>query len=154
MPSAAHGFPSHVAAPLAGVTLRTLINWSARGFLLPSVSRGGRGTGNQSVYSFQDLVAIRVVDELRAQGIDVRHLRGVVAHIRKRDDVALDREIPASRLLISDGHFFMQLDDNVRVRDAVLRLPAQPPKALLLVPLGAIVNKLQADARTLGLRAA
>ena len=148
MSSAAHGFPSHVAAQLTGITLRTLLNWSTRGFFLPSVKRGGRGLGNHSVYSFQDLVAIRVVDELRAQGIDVRHLRDVVAHIRRREDVALDADIPANRMLVSDGRTFMRIDQD-NVRTAEVRQPGQAPKVLLLVPLGAIVGQLQLDARAL-----
>jgi DNA-binding transcriptional MerR regulator len=150
----AHEFPTPLAVQLTGVLARDLMNWSNRAFLRPSIRAGSRGHADARVYNFRDLVAIRVVDELRQRGLEVRHLRAVVAHVRNREDIGFDRDIPAHRLLITDGHTFVQLDDNVRVRAAELCQSGQPPKALLLVPLGAIVNKLQADARALGLCAA
>lgn len=144
--AAVHGFPSHVAGLLAGVTDKTLRNWSARGFVVPSVSRGRPGPGGQGVYSFQDLVAIRVADDLRAQGIEVRHLVGVVAHILQREDITLDGSMPPKRTIITDGRTFMDIDETVRLAE-VRTSPGQPPKPLLVVPLGEIVGRLQQAAR-------
>lgn len=140
-------FPSHLVSRLTGVNHRTLINWSTRRFLHPSVSRGRRGPGGQSLYTFQDMVAIRVVDVLRARGLDVRHLRALVAHIRDRNDIGLDVRMPADRLLITDARrIFKQFDlanQTPQVQEA-----SKTPTALLLVPLGAIVNELQQATRT------
>jgi len=98
------------------------------------------------VYSFQDLVAIRVADDLRAQGIEVRHLIGIVAHILQREDITLDGSMPPKRTVITDGRTFMDIDETVRLAE-VRTTPGQPPKPLLVVPLGEIVARLQRTAR-------
>lgn len=149
METGQHGYPTPLAVRLTGVTDKSLDHWNNRGFLKPSV-RARRSPGGRMprVYSFRDLVAIRVVDELRTRGLEVRHLRDIVAHIRSRGDVDINSDIPANRLIVTDGHkVFMQLDeDNV----AGVELPQPwPPKVLLLVPLGQIVNQLQREASAL-----
>jgi len=135
------GFPTPVAASLTGVSAKTLENWDARNFLRPSI-KSPRGHGRTKSYSFRDLVAIRVADDLRKRGIDVRHLRTVIAYVRKRKGLELTAsDVLASTMLATDGVDVYEVDNGVQI--SALRHPDQ---GALLVPLGRHVAVLKAGA--------
>ena len=151
--TAARGFPIHLAAELTGVTPRTLVNWCARDFVKPTVSRGRTGPGGERLYSFRDLVAIRVVDVLRRQGIDVRHLPLVVDYVRKREGLELDQPIVADTILVSDGRGFREVQCTASLME-VRQGGAPEPLSIVLIPFGELVNELQTKAHARGLSAA
>ena len=151
--STADGFPIHLAAELTGVTPRTLVNWCSRDFVKPSVSRGRTGPGGERLYSFRDLVAIRVADVLRRQGIDVRHLPLVVDYIRKRDGLELEQPLVADTILVSDGRGFREVQCTASLME-VRQGGVPEPLSIVLIPFGELVNELQTKARAGGLSAA
>jgi DNA-binding transcriptional MerR regulator len=138
------GFPTAAASKLTGVSIKTLENWDTRGFLKPSV-RASRGRGLPRVYSFRDLIAIRVALDLR-QSIDVRNLRRVVDYLRKRKGLELSTsDVLASTSLVTDGDDVYEVTGDVSI--SMLRRPGQ--RLLLMVPLDELVAQLQAKARAL-----
>jgi DNA-binding transcriptional MerR regulator len=140
------GFPIHLAAKLTRVTPRTLGNWCDRDFVTPSVSRGRTGPGGERLYSFRDLVAIRVADVLRKQGIDVRYLPRVVDYIRKREGLELDQPIELDTVLVSDGRGFREVQGTASLLE--IRQGGVPePLSIVLIPFGELVNELQTKAR-------
>jgi DNA-binding transcriptional MerR regulator len=133
------GYPSPIAARLTGVSVQTLQMWSHRGFIKPSIPGCAPRPG---VYTFRDLVAIRVADDLRARGIEIHCLKRVVAYLRKRKGLALTAsDVLASTLLVTDGHDVYEVDGQVGV--STLRNPDQ---SVMLVPFGRVVAKLQEEA--------
>lgn len=137
------GFPSPVAAKLTGVTDGTLEHWNDRAFLKPSVRARGRGRVPR-LYSFRDLVAIRMVDQLRERGLDVRHLHGVVAYVRNREGLELDRDFSPHRLMLTDGSHFLEKE---RIEEFAQVHWPKLPDVLLFVSFGDLVTKLQREAR-------
>lgn len=139
------GFPTPTAATLSGVSPKTLENWDHRGFLKPSI-KSARGHGHARVYSFRDLIAIRVADELRAQGIEVHKLRRVVEYLRQRKGLELTAsDVLANTMLISDGHDLYEVEGDVTV--SALRRPGQ--LVVMIVPLGEIVTEILSEARAI-----
>lgn len=57
-------FTTHEAERLAGLTPRRLQYWDETGFIRPSVA-ARRGRGSPRLYSFQDLVQLRIAAQLR-----------------------------------------------------------------------------------------
>jgi DNA-binding transcriptional MerR regulator len=144
------GFPTAVAAKLAGVTPKTIKNWAARGFLRPSISGGPR---RSSIYTFRDVLALRVASNLCAQGIEVHRLKRVVEYLRKRKGLELTAtDVLASTLLVSDGRDVYEVNGI----DAVTGISTlrNPDQTVMLVQLGRLVAQLQADARKFHSRAA
>jgi DNA-binding transcriptional MerR regulator len=136
-------FPTPIASKLTGVSVKTLENWDTRGFLKPSIM-AARGHGASRVYSFRDLIAIRIADDLRGRGIDVRNLRRVVDYLRRRKGLELTTsDVLASTVLVSDGHDVYEVDLERGVHTSTLLRPNQ---STLLVPLGHFVAKIKADA--------
>jgi DNA-binding transcriptional MerR regulator len=135
------GFPTPAASRLTGVNVKTLENWAQRGFLTPTFA-AFPGTGSRRVYSFRDLIAIRVAAHMRERGIDVRYMHEVVNYLRKRKGLDLTAsDILASTILVTDGHDIYEIDAGARV--SALRHPDQ---TVLMVPLGRLVAKIKADA--------
>ena len=110
---------------LTGLSRVTLHVWDRTGFIRPSVSLGGRGTGNRRKYSFADVVALRVAKGFREAGISVRALRKAAKYLREREgvdnpfaerylavqgrDVVMIREDEAVSLLKRPGQYTMLL---------------------------------------------
>ncbi|MDP9002574.1 MAG: hypothetical protein M3O46_20995 [Myxococcota bacterium] len=117
------------------------------------MSPGRTGPGGERLYSFRDLVAIRVADVLRGLGIDVRHLPLVVDNIRKREGLELDQPLAADTYLVSDSRGFRELHGTVSIME-VRQGGIPEPLSILGIPIGELVTELQAKARVLGLCAA
>jgi DNA-binding transcriptional MerR regulator len=130
------GWTAPVAARLTGLGYARLDNWARTGFLRPSLAEAD-GRGSTRLYSFRDLVALRVARELRDAGISLQGLRKVVAELRERGDV----EQPlASTWLLTDGN-----DVFIRQGDAVMSVLRRPGQQCLtfVVDLSRVVEELQ-----------
>ncbi len=75
-------FTTGEAAKVAGVSHRTVDYWARTKLIVPSVADAS-GMGRTRLYNFDDLVALRVVRELREAGISTQRLRMVVRYLRK-----------------------------------------------------------------------
>jgi DNA-binding transcriptional MerR regulator len=137
------GFPTPVAAKLTGVSVKTLENWDSRAFLKPTIAEAG-GRGVSRIYSFRDVIAIRVVCELRDAGISLSSLRRVVKYLRARKGLSANEAL-ASTSLVTDGHDVFELEGKVTL--SALRRPGQ--RVVFVVPFDELVTELQAKARAL-----
>jgi DNA-binding transcriptional MerR regulator len=87
-------FPDKRAAQLAGIIVRQLRHWEQTGLVFPSVRQEISPRNTVRLYSFQDLVDLLVVAELRHRpGISLQHIRRLVAHLRTGDFDAPLREL-------------------------------------------------------------
>jgi DNA-binding transcriptional MerR regulator len=129
-------FTSEKVCSLTGATPRQLQYWDEEGFLSPSLRRGG-GKGRRRLYTFRDLVSLRVVAQLRQAGISLQLIRRVVDHLRD-----LDYEHPLTEIR------FWAVDGELYFREAqTLRSGRRPAQSIIsgTVPLAAIVEELEAD---------
>ncbi len=112
------GFTTQQVAQLTEVGRGTLAYWDRSGFLSPSLANG-RGIGSPRLYTFQDLVAIRVAYQFRRRGISLQALRRVVRFLQDRHTTC-----PlAERYLVTDGEdVYTAEGDNVV---SLLRQPGQ-----------------------------
>ncbi len=94
------GYRTPQVAAITGVNPKTLHYWDHTGFLSPGIARS-QGTGTRRIYSFPDLVALRVVRELREAGISLQSLRQVVAFLLRQKELA--RHPLAQTYLVTDG---------------------------------------------------
>src|SRR5438128_11678861 len=79
------GFSSIVVLKLAGVTYRQLAH-GARTGLVGSSIRQAAGHGSRRVYSFEDLVAVRVVARLLDAGVSLQAVRRAVEYLKRHTD--------------------------------------------------------------------
>ena len=91
------GYRGPVACAAAGITYRQLDYWARTGLVEPSV-RGASGSGSQRLYSFTDILVLRIVKRLIDTGVSLPNIRAAVEHLRDRGGEDLARIT-----LMSDG---------------------------------------------------
>jgi len=82
------GFGSTIVLKLTGVTYRQLDYWARTGLVGSSI-RQAAGRGSRRVYSFQDLVALRVVARLLDAGVSLQAVRRAVEYLKQHADQPL-----------------------------------------------------------------
>src|SRR5690606_1837121 len=91
------GYRGVTAMHAAGITYRQLDYWARTGLVEPSI-RPASGSGSQRLYSFRDLVVLRVVKSLLEAGVSLQNIRKAIETLR-----AHGVEDLAGITLISDG---------------------------------------------------
>ncbi|MFM7719462.1 MAG: MerR family transcriptional regulator, partial [Actinomycetota bacterium] len=94
------GFTAHQATRLTGCTPRQLRYWDQIDLVPPSVQRTGGRPGVPRLYSFRDLVALRVVKSLLDGGMSLQRVRRAWDYLNRR--AGLDRHL-AEVPLVTDG---------------------------------------------------
>jgi uncharacterized protein (DUF433 family) len=78
-------FTEDQTSSLTGVSVRQLRYWDRDGFFIPSLAHEDRSRRYARLYSFRDLVSLKIVNELRNEvGVKLSHLREVkvrLAHL-------------------------------------------------------------------------
>lgn len=91
------GYRGPTACRAAGITYRQLDYWARTGLVSPSV-RAATGSGTQRLYSFQDILVLKIVKRLLDTGVSLQQIRAAVGHLRERGV-----EDMAQITLMSDG---------------------------------------------------
>jgi DNA-binding transcriptional MerR regulator len=91
------GYRGPTACHAAGITYRQLDYWARTGLVVPSV-RSAAGSGTQRLYSFKDILVLKVVKRLLDTGVSLQNIRIAVEHLRARGVRDLARIT-----LLSDG---------------------------------------------------
>jgi len=91
------GYRGPTACAAAGITYRQLDYWARTGLVEPSV-RSAHGSGSQRLYSFRDILVLKVVKRLLDTGISLQQIRAAVQHLRDHGSADL-----AQVTLMSDG---------------------------------------------------
>lgn len=91
------GYRGPVACAAAGISYRQLDYWARTGLVVPGV-RDAQGSGSQRLYSFRDVLVLKVVKRLLDTGVSLHNIRTAVDLLRSRgiDDLA-------GITLLSDG---------------------------------------------------
>ena len=77
------GFRGPVACNAAGITYRQLDYWARTGLVVPEV-RDAVGSGTSRLYSFRDILMLKVVKRLLDAGISLQQIRTAIDHLRAR----------------------------------------------------------------------
>jgi DNA-binding transcriptional MerR regulator len=91
------GYRGPTACAAAGITYRQLDYWARTKLVEPSV-RSAQGSGSQRLYSFRDILVLKVVKRLLDTGVSLQQIRTAVTHLRDRGVRDL-----AQITLMSDG---------------------------------------------------
>ena len=77
------GYRGPTACSAAGITYRQLDYWARTGLVEPSV-RPAHGSGTQRLYSFRDILLLKVVKRLLDTGVSLQNIRTAVGTLRER----------------------------------------------------------------------
>lgn len=91
------GYRGVTACQAVGISYRQLDYWARTALVVPSI-RDAEGSGTQRLYSFRDLVVLKVVKRLLDAGVSLQNIRRAIDTLRSRGVEDL-----AGITLISDG---------------------------------------------------
>ena len=96
-PTEGAGYRGPTACSAAGITYRQLDYWARTGLVEPSV-RPAHGSGTQRLYSFRDILMLKVVKRLLDTGVSLQNIRAAITHLRDQGSADLTQIT-----LMSDG---------------------------------------------------
>jgi DNA-binding transcriptional MerR regulator len=77
------GFRGPTACSAAGITYRQLDYWARTGLVEPTV-RSATGSGTQRLYSFKDILLLKIIKRLLDAGVSLQQIRIAIDHLRAR----------------------------------------------------------------------
>ena len=75
------GYRGTTVYKIIGITYRQLDYWARTGLLEPSI-RSANGSGSQRLYSFRDILVLKIIKRLLDTGVDLKQIRIAVSHLR------------------------------------------------------------------------
>jgi DNA-binding transcriptional MerR regulator len=82
VPTEGAGYRGPTACAAAGITYRQLDYWARTALVEPSV-RPAHGSGTQRLYSFRDILMLKVVKRLLDTGVSLQNIRTAVTYLRE-----------------------------------------------------------------------
>ncbi len=111
------GFTADQASRLTGCTAHQLRYWDRVNLVKPSVQSTGGRPGVRRLYSFRDLVALRVIKSLLEGGMSLQRVRRAIGFLRKK--AALDEHLSEVKLVTDGQSIFKIVHDDGELLDAL-----------------------------------
>ncbi len=132
LPAEGIGYRGPTACTVAGITYRQLDYWARTELVVPSV-RDAAGSGSQRLYSFRDILVLKVVKRLLETGVSLQNIRAAVTHLRERGVADL-----AGITLMSDGTTVYECTSANEVVDLV-----QGGQGVFGIAVGKVVREVE-----------
>ena len=133
MPAGEIGYRGPTACVAAGITYGMLDHWVRTGMVEPSVRNAD--VGSQRLYSFRDILLLKVVKRLLDTGIPLQQIRAAVQHLRDRGSADL-----AQVTLMSDGVSVYECTSTDEVVDLL-----QGGQGVFGIALGRVWREVEGD---------
>lgn len=126
------GFRGPVASGAAGITYRQLDYWARTGLVRPEI-RSARGSGSQRLYSFRDILMLKVIKRLLDAGVSLQQIRVAIDHLRSNGVEDLTEVT-----LMSDGVSVYECTSDSEVLDLL-----QGGQGIFAISLGGVWRDVQ-----------
>jgi DNA-binding transcriptional MerR regulator len=131
---ATEGFRGPQVCTLVGITYRQLDYWARTGLLRPSIA-DARGSGTQRLYSYTDVLELKVIKQLLDAGISLQRARRAVECLR----AGLGADLASANLVLVGPDSVLAHGDG-----DVVDLLKGGQGVLNIVPLSGVLEELDA----------
>ena len=132
------GFRGPTACSAAGITYRQLDYWARTKLVEPTV-RSATGSGTQRLYSFKDILLLKIIKRLLDAGVSLQQIRIAIDHLRVRGTDDLTQVT-----LMSDGASVYEC----RSADEVIDL-LQGGQGVFGIAIGGVWKEIEGSLHTL-----
>ncbi|AWB92444.1 MerR family transcriptional regulator [Aeromicrobium chenweiae] len=132
------GFRGPTACNAAGITYRQLDYWARTKLVEPTV-RSATGSGTQRLYSFKDILLLKIIKRLLDAGVSLQQIRVAIDHLRVRGTDDLTQVT-----LMSDGASVYEC----RSADEVIDL-LQGGQGVFGIAIGGVWKEIEGSLHTL-----
>jgi DNA-binding transcriptional MerR regulator len=135
------GFRGPQACSIVGITYRQLDYWARTGLVRPGLKEA-KGSGTQRLYSFLDLVHLRVIRNLLDAGVSLPKIRKAISYIADELQTPLENVT-----LMSDGSSIYAATTGAEIVDLL-----QKGQGVFGIALGRVYEELQGAVQRLTAR--
>ncbi len=137
----ADGFRGPVVCKIVGITYRQLDYWARTGLLTPSMSPEGTGSGTRRLYSYQDIVRLRVIKQLLDAGVSLQKTRRAIQCL----EGLLGEDLSSANLVMAEGGTVL-----AESQEDVFDLLRGGQGVFNVLPLAGVVEQVDAAIHHLG----
>jgi predicted RNase H-like HicB family nuclease len=135
-------FNSKTVARITGLTFRQIDYWDRTHFIKPSISEA-IGRGSVRLYSFSDIVQLKVAKTLVDKGVSLQKIRRAI-HYLKKNMPGIERPLSELRLLTDGETIFVLTEDRKEIIDTL-----KSGQLVFSLALGEIMENLKGEVATL-----
>jgi DNA-binding transcriptional MerR regulator len=128
------GYRGPQVCKIVGISYRQLDYWARTDLIRPSIT-DAQGSGTQRVYSYRDLVELRVIKQLLDAGVSLRRARKAIEYLRGQ----MGEELAAASLVLNGAGSVLARSDG-----EIIDLMRQGQGVFNVVPLGGMLEELDA----------
>jgi DNA-binding transcriptional MerR regulator len=128
------GFRGPQVCSIVGITYRQLDHWTRTKLVRPSIAEA-HGRGTQRLYSYTDLVELKVIKSLLDGGLSLQSVRKVIEYLRSN----LGSDLASASLVIEGQRSVL-----ARTGEEIVDLVRHGQGVLNIVPLGNVKQELDA----------
>ena len=133
------GFRGPKVCSIVGITYRQLDYWTRTNLVQASIS-SARGSGTQRLYSYRDLLELKVIKQLLDAGISLQSARKALDVLRQSGD-----DVATANLVLSGNKSVLARDDG----QLVDLLKGGQGVLNIVLPLAGVVEELDAEIKKL-----
>lgn len=134
------GFSGRKTAEIVGITYRQLDYWARTDLVRPSLAEA-RGSGSRRLYSYGDLLELKVIKTLLDAGLKLESVRTVFTYLREQ----LGEDVASANLVISGTRSVL-----VRSGEELVDVLQQGQGVLNVLPLAGVKEEI--DTKIIELR--
>lgn len=132
-------YDSKTASRIVGVSLRQLQYWDEQDFIRPSVKLA-EGRGTKRLYSFHDLICLKVVKDLAHHGFTLQTIRRCLTPL-KEFSTQTDRPTESLKYLTDGEEMFILTNDREKI------LAAMERQFVVSLGIGNLVRELDSQTK-------
>ena len=129
------GWSGTRTAEVVGITYRQLDYWARTDLVRPAMA-DAKGSGTRRLYSYRNLLELKIIKQLLDAGIRLEVVRDVFAELRAR----LGDNLAAAKLVISGSSAMLALDDG-----ELIDLVRKGQGVLNILALGSVQQEVDAS---------
>ena len=130
------GYTGPEVCKITGITYRQLDHWTTSSLIKASI-RNLKGSGFHRVYSFQDIIQIKLVNKLREAGVSLQKIRIALKNI---ESILGDNINVSDVSVFSDGKSIYVISDNDQMIDLLKK-----GQAVFGISLGPVHTEAEAE---------
>jgi len=131
-------FNTNIVCKLTGLTTRQIDYWDRIHFIKPS-TREASGYGSVRLYSFTDLVQLKIAKTLKDKGLSVQKIRKSINYLKKTFPEV--EKLLAEMRLITDGEtIFVLTEDKKVILDTLAK-----GQMVMSIAIGEIIEELKGE---------
>jgi DNA-binding transcriptional MerR regulator len=127
------GFRGPQVCGLVGITYRQLDYWARTGLLRPSLT-DAKGSGSQRVYSYQDVVELKVIKQLLDSGVNLQKARRAIEYLRNSGE-----DLASANLVLAQENTVL-----ARSGEEIVDLLRNGQGVFNIIPLKGVVDEVDA----------